>query len=121
MALRSELHRLGLRFRVHRRPVPGFRATADIVFGPTKVAVFVDGCFWHRCPIHAIPPRANSEWWAAKLQANVDRDRDTDARLKEEGWLVMRVWEHESPSVAAAEILSAVSERRATATMEGEQ
>jgi DNA mismatch endonuclease (patch repair protein) len=121
MALRSELHRLGLRFRVHRRPVPGFRATADIVFGPTKVAVFVDGCFWHRCPIHAIPPRANSEWWAAKLQANVDRDREIDVRLRKEGWLVVRVWEHESPSGVAPEILRAVSERRATATKEGVQ
>jgi DNA mismatch endonuclease (patch repair protein) len=119
MALRSELHRLGLRFRVHRRPVPEFRATADIVFGPARVAVFVDGCFWHRCPLHAIPPKANSAWWAEKLQANVQRDRNTDTKLKEEGWLVVRVWEHESPEVAAAAILRVVSKRRSTATMEG--
>ena len=90
--------------------------TADIVFGPTKVAVFVDGCFWHRCPIHATRPKANGDWWDAKLQANVKRDRRTEMQLKENGWLVVRVWEHESPVVAAAEILRVVSERRGNAT-----
>jgi DNA mismatch endonuclease (patch repair protein) len=115
MALRSELHRRGLRYRVHRRPVPGLRATADIVFGPARVAVFVDGCFWHRCPIHATEPKANGEWWAEKLEANVARDRATDQRLKDSGWLVVRVWEHESPAVAAAEILRVVNERRGNA------
>jgi DNA mismatch endonuclease (patch repair protein) len=116
IALRSELHRLGLRFRIHRRPIPGLRATADIVFGPAKVAVFVDGCFWHRCPIHATAPKANGDWWAEKLDANVARDRYTDKRLEDSGWRVVRVWEHESPTVAAAEILRVVSERRGNAT-----
>ena len=120
LALRSELHRLGLRFRIHRRPVPGVRATADIVFGPARVAVFVDGCFWHRCPIHATAPKANGEWWAEKLEANVARDRHTDELLEQAGWLVMRVWEHESPALAAAAILRVVTERR-TARMEGER
>jgi DNA mismatch endonuclease (patch repair protein) len=116
LALRSELHRLGLRYRVHRRPLPGFRAVADIVFGPTKVAVFVDGCFWHRCPIHATAPKANGDWWAAKLDANVERDRRTDARLEEAGWKVVRVWEHVAPEIAAAEILRVLAERRRAGT-----
>lgn len=121
LALRCELHRLGLRYRVHRQPVRGLRLTADIVFGPTKVAVFVDGCFWHSCPIHATHPKANGEWWEAKLQANVERDRRTEMRLTENSWHVVRVWEHESPTVAAAEILRVVSERRVTRLMEGER
>ncbi len=114
LALRSELHRMGLRYRVHRRPIPDFPAKADIVFGRDKVAVFVDGCFWHRCPEHATAPRANAEWWAAKLQANVDRDRRVDARLEESGWLVIRVWEHVAPQTAATDILRALQERRRT-------
>lgn len=116
LALRSELHRLGLRFRVHRRPVPGLRVAADIVFGPARVAVFVDGCFWHRCPVHATAPRANGEWWAAKLERNVERDRSANMRLEESGWVVVRVWEHESPAVAAARILRIVTDRRSDLT-----
>src|SRR5690242_18235278 len=76
--LRSALHRRGLRFRVHQRPEPSLRVTADVVFRRARVAVFVDGCFWHRCPVHATKPKSNSEWWEAKLQANVDRDRRTE-------------------------------------------
>jgi len=112
IALRSELHRLGLRFRVHRRPVADLRATADIVFGQGRVAVFVDGCFWHRCPLHATVPKANGEWWAEKLRANVERDRRTSGELRARGWCVIRIWEHESPQNAGAEILRLVSERR---------
>lgn len=115
IALRSELHRLGLRYRVHRRPVADLRATADIVFGQGRVAVFVDGCFWHRCPLHATFPKANGEWWAEKLRANVERDRRTSGALRARGWCVIRVWEHESPQNAAAEILRLVSERRGEA------
>lgn len=109
--LRSLLHRMGLRFRVHRRPVPGLRREADLVFVGPRVAVFVDGCFWHCCPEHATSPRANGAWWATKLAANVARDRDTDRRLEEAGWRVVRVWEHEDPARAAARVAKVVRRR----------
>ena len=110
-ALRSSLHRRGLRYRLHRRPVAGLRRQADIVFGPARVAVFVDGCFWHCCPDHATSPKANGDWWATKLAANVARDRDTDERLAAAGWTVVRVWEHEDPTAAAARIAELVRSR----------
>jgi DNA mismatch endonuclease (patch repair protein) len=101
VALRRELHRRGRRFFVDRAPLKGLRSRADLVFPRRRVAVYVDGCFWHSCPRHATQPKNNAEWWADKLAANVRRDRDTDARLIESGWVVVRVWEHESPSAAA--------------------
>lgn len=107
-ALRSLLHRRGLRYRLHRRPVPGLRRQADLVFPGPRVAVFVDGCFWHSCPQHATSPKANGPWWAAKLARNVERDRETDRRLAEAGWVVMRVWEHEDPATAADRVAAAV-------------
>ena len=108
-ALRSELWRRGFRFRVDSK-VTGPRRRVDIVFARAKVAVFVDGCFWHSCPDHATAPKANSEWWRAKLGANVDRDRMTDNVLTAAGWLVIRVWEHEPPSSAADRIESALKQ-----------
>lgn len=108
MALRRELHRAGLRFRIHRRPLPGVRREVDIVFGPVKVAVFVDGCYWHGCPEHATWPKNNAEFWKAKIEGNRVRDADTDARFAEAGWTVVRVWEHENPVAAAAGIESVV-------------
>lgn len=107
-ALRSALHRLGYRYRVHRQPIAGLRRQADIVFTRARVAVFVDGCFWHQCPEHATSPRANGAWWAAKLAANAARDQDTDRRLAEAGWRVVRVWEHEIPEEAARRVVAAV-------------
>lgn len=71
------------------------------MFPKRKVAVYVDGCFWHSCPVHATKPRNNAQWWADKLAANVARDRDTDEKLLAEGWRVVRIWEHEDPAVAA--------------------
>jgi DNA mismatch endonuclease (patch repair protein) len=112
MALRRELWRRGLRYRVDRPPLKGMRRRADIVFGPTKVAVYVDGCFWHSCPDRATTPKSNRQWWADKLDANVQRDRDTDRRLEDAGWLVVRVWEHEDMVDAAHRIAEAVSKRR---------
>lgn len=106
--LRSLLHRRGLRYRLHRRPVPGLRRQADLVFAGPRVAVFVDGCFWHSCPDHATSPKSNGAWWAAKLAGNVERDRDTDRRLAEAGWTVVRVWEHEDPARAAERVAAAV-------------
>ncbi len=108
VALRRELHRRGLRFRVDHPPISGLRRRADIVFGPPRVAVFVDGCFWHMCPEHSTLPTSNADWWLQKLSANVARDRDTDARLKAAGWLVVRVFEH-ADIVAAADQIEAVS------------
>jgi DNA mismatch endonuclease (patch repair protein) len=104
---------MGLRFRVNRRPIPGLRRNADVVFGPTRVAVMIDGCFWHSCPIHRTSPKSNAKWWKDKLQKNRARDRETDAQFAEEGWKVMRVWEHEDPSAAARRIAAVVRRRRA--------
>ena len=95
MTLRRALHAAGLRYRVDF-PLPfDRRRRADIVFTKQKVAVFVDGCFWHRCPEHYTSPKANAAFWAEKAARNVARDRDTDARLAELGWTVTRFWEHE--------------------------
>lgn len=104
LRLRRELHGRGLRYRVDIRPDPATRSRADIVFTRARLAIFVDGCFWHRCPIHGTAPRANSKWWAAKIDGNVDRDRRTDAHLEALGWHVVRVWEHEDPHAAADRI-----------------
>jgi DNA mismatch endonuclease, patch repair protein len=95
VALRSELHRRGMRFRKHLAPIRGLRCKPDIVFTRKRVAVFVDGCFWHRCPDHGTAPKANGEWWRTKLDANVARDRRNDAALAEAGWTVLRLWAHE--------------------------
>lgn len=113
VALRSILHRQGLRFRVDRKPLSWMRTRADLVFGPTKIAVFVDGCFWHRCPEHGSIPRNNREWWIEKLEANVQRDRRVDGQLREAGWIVLRFWEHEDPIAAAASVAAEVHARRA--------
>jgi DNA mismatch endonuclease, patch repair protein len=112
-ALRSALHKQGLRFRIHRRPVQGLRREADIVFPPVLVAVFVDGCFWHGCPIHASWPKQNSAWWREKIETNRRRDAETDQLLGEAGWLVLRFWEHEDPDEAAETVVDAVASRRA--------
>lgn len=109
VALRSALHRRGLRFRKHLAPVASLRCRADIVFRPQRIAVFVDGCFWHRCPEHATFPRANGEWWRSKLDATWERDRRNDALLQAAGWTVIRVWEHEAPETAAQRIAEAVA------------
>ena len=111
LKIRSLLHRRGLRYRVDRKPLPDHRFRADIVFGPTKVAVFIDGCFWHGCPEHGTLPKNNREWWQAKLLANVQRDRRTNEALLAGGWLPMRFWEHESPEAVANAIVSAVQQR----------
>ena len=94
---------MGLRFRVQWL-IPGTRRKADLAFTRAKVAVFVDGCFWHCCPEHATWPKANGEWWKAKLDANVVRDRDTDERLRHAGWRVVRFWEHEDMQEAASTV-----------------
>jgi len=112
IVLRRTLHAAGLRYRVDQSVLPGTRRRADLVFSSKRVAVFVDGCFWHSCPIHGTQPKANGSWWLDKLETNRRRDRDTDRRLAEAGWHVIRVWEHEAPAEAAARIRLTLSARR---------
>ncbi|TDB98892.1 very short patch repair endonuclease [Actinomadura sp. 7K534] len=104
MALRRAVHALGLRYRVSTRPLPKIRRTADLVFTKAKVAVFMDGCFWHGCPEHHTKSATNAAYWADKVQRNRDRDAETDRLLGEAGWTVIRVWEHEDPTEAAERI-----------------
>ncbi|MGY1813291.1 very short patch repair endonuclease [Blastococcus sp. SYSU D00820] len=100
VAVRREAYRRGLRYRVDAS-LPGLpRRRADMVFVRRRIAVFIDGCFWHSCPVHATTPTANREWWVAKLQRNEERDRHTDDHLRGLGWTVLRFWEHEDPSAA---------------------
>jgi DNA mismatch endonuclease, patch repair protein len=110
LALRSAVHRMGLRFRVDW-PVPGTRRRADLAFVSAKVAIFVDGCFWHACPAHATWPKANAKWWHDKIETNRRRDRDTDYTLKASGWKVVRFWEHEDKVQAARTIARIVQTR----------
>jgi DNA mismatch endonuclease, patch repair protein len=112
LELRRLLHARGLRYRVDRPVLRDRRRRPDIVFGPARVVVFVDGCFWHGCPEHATWPAANADFWREKIETNRLRDRDTDARLKAEGWAVLRVWEHESPRGVADCIERLVRARR---------
>lgn len=111
LALRRELHRLGLRYRVNVRPIKAVRRTADVVFTRRKVAVFVDGCFWHGCSEHYRAPAANDDYWSAKLARNVSRDGQVNGLLAEQGWTVVRVWEHEPVEQAAARIAEVVRAR----------
>lgn len=108
--LRKELHGRGLRYRVDFSllAVGLARRRADLVFPRHRVAVFVDGCFWHSCPEHRTSPKSNSSWWGTKLATNVARDRETDNRLVEAGWTVIRVWEHEAVDVAADRVEAVV-------------
>lgn len=109
IALRRALHARGLRFRVDVRPTPRLRGRADIVFTRRRVAVYVDGCFWHACPAHGVVPKSNSEWWREKLAATVERDRRADELLRDEGWSVVRVWEHEDVEAAAERVVAALA------------
>jgi DNA mismatch endonuclease (patch repair protein) len=103
--LRSMLHVRGLRFRKnHPLRIGGLLVRPDVVFVGARVAVFVDGCFWHRCPDHGTRPRHNTEYWAGKLDRNVARDVLVTAALRDDGWRVVRIWEH-VPSSDAAEIV----------------
>ncbi|WP_086792995.1 very short patch repair endonuclease [Streptomyces thermovulgaris] len=110
--IRRLVHARGLRYRVAAKPLPGLRRTADMVFGPAKVAVFIDGCYWHGCPEHYVPPKTNPGYWSDKIARNIARDRDTDQRLKEAGWTVLRFWEHEPSEDCAARIAAEVEKRR---------
>ena len=110
--VRRLVHAQGLRYRVAARPLSDLRRTADMVFRPAKVAVFIDGCYWHGCPEHYVPPKTNHGYWSDKVARNMARDRDTDERLQAAGWLVLRFWEHESAEACSAAICRAVTSRR---------
>jgi DNA mismatch endonuclease (patch repair protein) len=115
ISIRSGLHKAGLRFRKHRRPMPDLRCVADVVFPRERLAIFIDGCFWHGCPDHATRPASNREWWASKLDRNLERDAQNEARLQEAGWMVLRIWEHEGVAEAVgrvAALLSVLGSRR---------
>ncbi|WP_190246564.1 very short patch repair endonuclease [Brevibacterium casei] len=107
LVLRSILHSRGLRFRVDCSPMKGVRPRADIVFTKVKIAVFVDGCFWHGCSEHFIMPKTNTDYWSTKISRNAARDTSVNRTLKDAGWTVMRVWEHEDSNVAADRIETA--------------
>jgi DNA mismatch endonuclease (patch repair protein) len=108
LAVRRLLHARGLRYRVDFRPSPQSRGRADIVFTRRKIAVFIDGCFWHGCPLHATHPKTNVDYWAPKLARNIERDVESTVRLRELGWTVLRFWEHEPPAAVAAAIEATV-------------
>jgi DNA mismatch endonuclease (patch repair protein) len=111
LAIRRLLHARGLRFRVDSQVLAGVRRRADVVFTKARVAVFVDGCFWHSCPRHGSLPKANAEWWVTKLNENRRRDADTSSRLRKAQWIVIRIWEHEAGRAAADRIARIVRSR----------
>jgi DNA mismatch endonuclease, patch repair protein len=111
LALRKEIYRLGLRYRVSIRPLPGIRRTADVVFTRAKIAVFVDGCFWHGCPQHHTVALTNADYWAEKVRHNRQRDLETDEILSLSDWKVIRVWEHEDAAAAAERVAISVRAR----------
>ncbi|SRR5258708_40211214 len=112
LRLRSALHDLGLRYRIHARPISAMNINADLVFRPSRVAVFVDGCFWHGCNVHGTKPSVNSDYWQAKISGNILRDRRIDEFLARAGWCPLRVWEHEPPDAAAIRVRELVCIRR---------
>nr|WP_228868618.1 very short patch repair endonuclease [Streptomyces halstedii] len=116
LRLRSLLHKQGLRYRVAARPLPELRRTADVLFSKPKVAVFVDGCYWHGCPEHLRESHKNAEFWRTKIEGNRARDAETDRLLGEAGWTVVRVWEHEDPVDACARIEGIVRQTSKDAT-----
>jgi DNA mismatch endonuclease (patch repair protein) len=108
LAVRRRLHRAGLRFRVALRPVRHLNRTADIVFTRQRIAIFIDGCYWHACPEHRTVARSNAAYWSEKLERNTARDANTTSQLQAAGWTVLRFWEHEDPDAVAATIVAAV-------------
>lgn len=113
-ALRFALHQKGLRYRIDIRPINELNRRADIVFRSAKVAIFVDGCFWHGCPKHGTQAKANAKFWKNKIRRNQERDAETNQLLKKAGWKVIRVWEHEKPEKASERIYKIVIYRKAS-------
>ena len=109
LALRREMYRIGLRYRIGYEVLRKPRRVADVAFPGRKIAVFVDGCFWHGCPEHATWPKRNADFWRQKIEANRQRDADTNARLQANGWTALRFWSHESPIEAAKTVARVVA------------
>lgn len=112
LAVRRLVHASGLRYRVNARPERDLRRTADLLFTRARVAVFIDGCYWHGCPQHFTSPATNLDYWDTKIGRNRERDLETTTLLEERGWLVLRFWEHEPPTEVAKKIVERVRERR---------
>ena len=112
LAVRRLLHAAGYRYRVAARPMPQVRRTADILFTAVKVAVFIDGCFWHQCPQHYKEPKSNVDYWRPKIDRNAARDIETTAVLEQSGWVVLRFWAHEDFTEVADAIAQRVNESR---------
>lgn len=118
LAVRRLLHAAGLRYRIAYRPERSLRRTADVVFPKQRIAVFIDGCYWHACPIHGTAAKSNAEYWSEKLKRNTERDVETTTALRDAGWTVLRFWEHEPPEEIADVVIAAVAQRRgATASI----
>jgi DNA mismatch endonuclease, patch repair protein len=113
IALRRELHQRSLRYRVDYEVLKKPRRVADVAFPGLKIAIFVDGCFWHGCPEHATWPKHNAEFWREKIETNRLRDADTNSRLLDIGWTVLRFWEHESPIEATETVVQTVAMAKA--------
>lgn len=112
LQLRQAVHALGVRYRVAVRPIRSIRRTADLVFPLERVAVFLDGCYWHSCDVHFKPPKSHVDYWAEKIAGNKRRDQDTDQLLAEAGWCCIRVWEHDDLLLAAQRVAALVRWRR---------
>lgn len=108
VAVRRELYRNGLRYRVDYEVLKKPRRVADVAFPGLKIAIFVDGCFWHGCPKHGTWPKQNAEFWRQKIEKNRLRDADTNSKLVDIGWTVLRFWEHLSPVEAAEAAMETV-------------
>jgi DNA mismatch endonuclease (patch repair protein) len=112
LLLRRELHRLGLRYRVNVRVEPTLRRTVDIAFTRAKLGVFVDGCFWHGCPVHGTSPKTNTDFWNPKSEGIKTRDLETSGALDRLGWGVLRFWEHDNPEESAKQVFETVRDLR---------
>lgn len=113
LRVRRALHSTALRYRVDLAPIAGIRTRADIVFTKRRIAIYLDGCFWHGCPDHGSTPAANADYWIAKLKRNRTRDLDVTQRLQEEGWTVLRFWEHEPVDSIIKTITETLDDQRA--------
>lgn len=107
LAVRRIAHARGMRYRVNMRPERDIRRTADMVFSGPRVAVFIDGCFWHGCKAHYTRPTSNAAYWSQKVERNRQRDFETNILLRQHGWTILRFWEHEDP-VAVADAIEAI-------------
>jgi DNA mismatch endonuclease (patch repair protein) len=114
LALRRALHALGHRYRVGARPLHHVRRSADLVFTRKRIAVFVDGCFWHGCPEHHRAPSANSEYWSNKINRNRQRDTEINRLLESAGWTAVRIWEHTGLQQAVDLVVKAIDDTKAS-------